>query len=62
MSYRNENDDIRNMEVLYGGTVNGHVRFWINEDVSPGEMGIYHRISAALLRFMPGALAAVVDC
>ena len=62
LSYRNENDDIRNMEVLYGGTVNGHVRLWINEDVSPGEMGIYHRISAALLRFMPGALAAVVDC
>lgn len=56
-TYRNENDDIRK----HGSALWEHRKrtcpVRINEDVSPREMGIYHHISAALLRFIQGAPA-----
>lgn len=43
------------MELLYGPNRKQTCPVRINEDVSLREMGIYHHISAALLRFIQGA-------
>lgn len=47
------------MELLYGLNRKQTCPVRINEDVSPREMGIYHHISAALLRFIQGAHAVI---
>lgn len=58
--YRNENDDdIRKHGSALWKPRKRTCPVRINEDVSPREMGIYHHISAALLRFIQGALRSL---
>jgi hypothetical protein len=57
--YRNENDDIRKHGSALWEPRKRTCPVRINEDVSPREMGIYHHISAGLLRFIQGALRSL---